>query len=132
MATKTPTKIDIKEEKFLKIFLDTGNPAEAARGVFNIGSRGGSGTKLQESRTASALGRRMLDIVRKKHKLQDLVETFKIDKKSRLIRLAGIFHESGSREAIQANQEIAKMLGDYEPQKVALGRYKEEMEEITT
>jgi len=48
--------------------------------------------------------------------VEELAEELHIDKKSRLTRLSDIFWREKPKDAIEANKEIAKMLGDYAPE----------------
>jgi hypothetical protein len=45
---------------------------------------------------------------------KEILMKYRIDKNSRLERLADIFWDKDKRSAISANQEISKMLGDYQ------------------
>ena len=46
----------LKQKAFIKETIATGNPTEAVRRVYNIGSKGGSKTKEQARKTATAIG----------------------------------------------------------------------------
>lgn len=48
----------------------------------------------------------------------EILLKYKIDKNSRLERLAEIFWDKDKRSAIAANQEISKMQGDYDAKEV--------------
>ena len=57
---------------------------------------------------------------------QEILIKYKIDKNSRLKRLAEIFYDKDKRAAIAANQEISKMQGDYKDKEIkAIGLFKD-------
>ena len=54
-------KLTLKEKAFIKETIATRNPSEAARRVYNIGSKGGSKTKKQAQMTAGAIAHENLN-----------------------------------------------------------------------
>jgi len=66
-----------------------------------------------------------------KESLERLLNKHKIDKKSRLKKLAEIFWDKDKRSSIAANQEISKMLGDYAPIRQEIEDLREKRAEIT-
>lgn len=59
----------LKEKAFIKETIATKNPTEAVRRVYDLGSKGGSKTKRQEQRTASAMAHENLSKLSIKQKI---------------------------------------------------------------
>jgi len=104
-------KLSLKQQKFCKVAVATGNPTEAARRSYNLGSKGGK-HKISVATSIASENLTKPDI---QSEIQRLLKEEKIDKNSRLKRLAKIFNSSkDTRGVIEANKEITKMLGEYE------------------
>lgn len=65
-----------------------------------------------------------------KNAIKELTAALNIDKDSRLLKLAHIFWSSGSRETLEANKEIAKMLGDYAPLQQEVKDFRKDRENL--
>ena len=61
----------LKEKAFIKETIATKNPTEGIRRAYDIGSKGGSKTKRQEQRTASAMACKKLSNVSIRKKIED-------------------------------------------------------------
>jgi len=114
------TNLTLKEQAFVKEVVNTLNPTEAVRRVYDLGSKGGSKTKKQRDQTARAIASENLTKPHIKKELGKLLKDLKITKEDRLSRLAEIFWDKDKRSSIAANQEITKMLGEYQPAEVSL------------
>jgi len=64
----------LKEQGFINDTIKTKNPAEAVRRNYNIGGKGGSKTKLQAQKTASAIAVENLAKPRIKKAMKSVVE----------------------------------------------------------
>lgn len=118
--------LTLKEQAFIREVANTLNPTEAIRRVYDLGSKGGK----DKNNTASAMASENLRKPKIKENLEQLLKRKKIDKHSRLDKLADIFYDKDKRSSIAANQEIAKMLGDYAPVKQEITELKERRDEI--
>ena len=65
-----------------------------------------------------------------KTELEKLLKEYKIDKNSRLKRMAEILYDKDKRSSIAANGEISKMLGDYAPVKQEIDDLRDKREEL--
>jgi len=65
-----------------------------------------------------------------KTELEKLLKENKIDKNSRLKRMAEILYDKDKRSSIAANGEISKMLGDYAPVKQEIDDLRDKREEL--
>lgn len=107
-------KLTLKEEAFCEQTAITKNPTEAVRRVYNLGSKGGSKTKEQEQETSSSIATEKMRKPAIREKIEQLLKGLRIDKASRLKKLASIFYDEDKRSSIEANKEITKMTGEYE------------------
>lgn len=123
-------KLTLKEEAFIRETLGTLNPTEAVRRVYNLGSKGGSKNLKQLNQTARAMACENLAKPHIRLKIVELSERFRIDKNSRLVRLADIFYSNDTRSVLVANDQITKILGEYAPTKQEIDDIRENRRDI--
>jgi len=109
-------KLTIKQEAFCREAVAGLNATEAAKKVYNLGSLKGSGTPELLDQTARAIASENLTKPNIQRRLNELLAELKIDKQSRLKRLAEIFYDEDKRSALGANDQITKILGEYKEQ----------------
>lgn len=115
----------LQEKAALKTFESIGNNIPTTKEKILVESG-------YSPKTAKGNAKEVFESEGYKESLEELLKENKIDKNSRLKKLAEIFYSTDKRSSIAANQEISKMLGDYAPIKQEISDLKENRQEITT
>jgi len=98
----------LKERAFIKETAKTLNPTEAVRKVYDIGSKGGSKTKTQEQKTASAIAKENLGKPRIRKAIDSIVEQLEVERQRAIDKLKTKISEAKYRDLNDGIDKLTK------------------------
>jgi len=121
-------KLTIKQKKFVNETIETLNPTEAVRRVYDLGAKGGSKKIKQLEQTARAIASENLTKPNIKQAFKELLAG--IDDDVILKRFYQILNEDDKRASLEAGKELLKLKDRYPAGKLKITQYEDELKSL--
>lgn len=128
-AKKPRTKLTMKQKEFVKQVVITKNPAKAAVIAYELGSKGGSKSRLDKQLTASSIGIENLEKPLIKKSIMELMDKMGMSDEELATIHKELLQSVDERVRLAAMIEAYRLKDKYPSQKVKLGRL-EELEDV--
>lgn len=121
-------KLTIKQKKFVNETIETLNPTEAVRRVYDLGAKGGSKKIKQLEQTARAIASENLTKPNIKQAFKELLA--EIDDDVILKKFYQILNEDDKRASLEAGKELLKLKDRYPAGKLKITQYEDELKSL--